>query len=120
MTITIKVREFLSNPMAVSTDKAENIFIQCKNIIEKDGNIILDFEDVKLVITAFLNISIGKLYGLSLDFNTIDKKIEFQNASPSVKKMIDKVIDNSKKFYLNREEGIKNNSYLNKSIDGDI
>lgn len=120
MAIIIKVREFLNNPLAVSTDKAENIFMQCKDIIENDGNIILDFDDVKLVITAFLNISIGKLYGLNFDFKTIDKKIEFQNASPSIKKMIDKVIENSKKYYLNREEGIKNNSYLNRSIDGDI
>jgi hypothetical protein len=116
----IKVRDFLNTPMAVSTDKAELIFNECKNLIEDGEDLDINFEDVKLVITAFLNIAIGKLYGLNIEDEKIDKKLKFINTTPAIEKMIDKVILNSKRFYSNRVNGEKNNNYLNRSIDGDI
>lgn len=120
MSTMIKVKDFLNTPMAVSTDKAELIFNECKSIIEDGENVDINFEDIKLVITAFLNIAIGKLYGLNINDETIDKRLKFTNTTPSIEKMIDKVILNSKKFYSNRVDGERNNDYLNRSIDGDI
>lgn len=117
----IKVKNFLNSPMAVSTERADQIFKECEKIIQNNHKIELDFEGVKLVITAFLNVAIGKLYGLDEKSQEIvDSSIEFTNTSPTVKNMIDKVIINSKKFYQNREVGLKNNNYIKKSIDGDI
>ena len=120
MSTMIRVRDFLNNSMAVSTDKAELIFNKCRKAIENGENIEFNFEDIKLVITAFLNIAIGKLYGLDIEYDNIDQHLNYTNASPSIKNMIDQVVDNSKKFYSNRPEGDKKNNYLNKSIDGDI
>lgn len=120
MSTMIRVRDFLNTEMAVSTDKAELVFIECKNAIEKGEIVEINFEEIKLVITAFLNIAIGKLYGLDIEDAKIDKYLNFSNASPAIKSMIEKVILNSKKFYSNRSEGEKKNNYLNKSIDGDI
>lgn len=120
MNTIIKVRDFLNNPMAVSTDKAELIFNEGRNAIERGENVEFNFEDIKLVITAFLNISIGKLYGLNIDYTKIDKCLNYTNTSPAVQNMIETVVSNSKKFYSNRIDGNKKNDYLNKSIDGDI
>jgi hypothetical protein len=120
MSTMIRVRDFLNNPMAVSTDKAELVFIESRNAIEKGEKVEFNFEDIKLVITAFLNIAIGKLYGLNIDYKDIDERLDYSNSTPAIKNMIEKVILNSKKFYSNRSDGEKNNNYLNRSIDGDI
>lgn len=120
MNNTINIKDFLNTSMAVSTDRAELIFKECQSIIKKEESLVLNFEDTKLVITAFLNIAIGKLYGLGLDNDFLDKNITYVNTTPSIDKMIKDVIENSKKFYKDKLNGINSNNYLNKSIDGDL
>ena len=116
----IRVRNYLNTQMAVSIEKAEVIFIECKNCIEQGDSVNLNFEEVKLIITAFLNIAIGKLYGLQIDYDIIDKHLLFSNTTPSIDEMLHRVKENSKKFYSSRERGRDANDFLNKSIDGDI
>jgi len=116
----INIKDYLNRSMAVSTDRAELIFKECKKHIENGENIILNFDNTKLVITAFLNIVIGKLYGLGIDSNIIDNKISFINITPSINKMIMDVIKNSKKYYENKQNGLNPNNHLNRSIDGDL
>jgi hypothetical protein len=117
---SIKVREYLNTQMAVSTEKAEVIFNECKKSIEKGQAVCLNFDGVNLIITAFLNIAIGKVYGLNIDYDLIDKNLTFSCTTPSIEKMIERVQDNSKKFYSNRDKGRVANDILNKTIDGDI
>ena len=116
----IRIRDYLNSQMAVSTEKAEAIFNECKRSIENGESVDLNFDGVKLIITAFLNIAIGKLYGLEIEYVKIDKYLIFSNTTPSIDEMLKRVMENSKKFYSNREKGKDGNDLLNKSIDGDI
>jgi len=120
MTI-IKVRDYLSSSMAVSADRAEKIYIDVKKALDNNESVEFDFTEIKLAITAFLNIIYGKLYGLekySEDY--INKHVKFSNTSRSILNMIEDVRKNSLIYYSNREIGNRKNKYLNDSIDGDI
>lgn len=116
---TIKIKDYLTSSMAVSTDKADTIYKDLKSHLINNEDIHLDFDGIKLVITAFLNIIFGKLYGIegySEEF--IDNKIHFLNTSESIQEMIEDVRKNSKRYYSDRTKGSKRNDFLNNSIDG--
>ncbi len=58
----IKVKELIDNEFAVSPLDGDKIFEVVKKDFEKDVPVSLDFGDISLVTSAFLNNAIGKLF----------------------------------------------------------
>lgn len=59
--MTIKVREFINGDTAISYEDGKLCYAEVIKGIEKQENVILDFEGIDYVITAFLNPIIGDL-----------------------------------------------------------
>lgn len=119
--VNIEIKKYIVTSMAVSSERAEPIFTDIKEALLQGKNVIVDFSGVKLVITAFLNIALGKLYGVeefSKEF--IEAAVRFKNTNESIEEMINEVKANSLIFYSNREEGRRRNEILNDTIDGEL
>lgn len=70
----------------------------------KNGNpVVLDFAQMQLITTAFLNVVIGTLYK---DFSSEDLKrlLTFENLTDGIAMRIKRVTDNAKMFYDNPEQ----------------
>lgn len=63
----ISVKEIINKPIAVSTDDAKKVQEEIKKLIEKNENIEVSFENISMLISHFLNVSIGELYPIYKD-----------------------------------------------------
>ncbi|AQQ08460.1 hypothetical protein L21SP3_00237 [Sedimentisphaera cyanobacteriorum] len=58
----IKIAEFIGS-LCVSSDNGQKLFSKLKSLLEENNKIILNFEGVEILISLFLNVAIGQLYG---------------------------------------------------------
>jgi hypothetical protein len=63
----IKVKEIINKPIAVSTDDAKKVQDEIKKLIKENEKIEVSFENVSMLISHFLNVSIGELYSIYKD-----------------------------------------------------
>jgi len=56
------VKDIINSELAVSTEKGDLLFNELNSKLENNEQVIIDFKGVDLIITAFLNAAIGKLY----------------------------------------------------------
>lgn len=82
----IKIKEVITGDTAVSYEAGQKCYEQIKEKIDNESELVLDFDGVDYVITAFLNPIIGDLIiEKGMD---IMKKIRIENANESIIKKI--------------------------------
>ena len=81
----IKVYDFVQNDTAVSYDDGKKCYDEIIKVIDKE-KVVIDFKDIKFVITAFLNPLIGDL--ILQKGKEIMGKISIMNANDNI---IDKI-----------------------------
>lgn len=104
----IILKDFLNNTFAVSTELGEDLFHLLKSKLDNNETVTLDFEGIIVLITAFLNSSVGPLYNNYYTNEFIDSNLKFVNISESNLKYINLVKENAKKYYKNQEQFDKN------------
>ena len=59
----VKIHEIIGKNIAISTEDGKKVFEILKNEIEKNENgVVVSFKDIDMLISHFLNESIGELY----------------------------------------------------------
>lgn len=101
-TIYINVAEKIGAPSALTQEQGNIIYNEIVSAIEKKNPILLDFEQVESMISAFLNNAIGQLYGkyTSQQISEFLKIINFPHEKTST---LNVVIANAKKYYSDRD-----------------
>lgn len=61
------VKEILNSNVAVDKKTGDFIFDEINKMIEKEEDIIIDFSNIDLLNTAFLNNAIGKIYFIPIE-----------------------------------------------------
>lgn len=113
-TVSIKLNDYITCKKGVTPDEGEPIYSQIISSFKEGDNVILDFGDVEMMTTAFLNVVIGNLYK---DYTSEQLKsmLSFANLTESIAVRIKRVTDNAKLFYSNEE---KFNQEIEEAIDG--
>lgn len=96
--ILVRVADLVGGPRAVDAADGEKVFAKILPLIKEGRKVRLSFEGITMVITAFLNAAIGKLYG-SLPEEQVDEMVEVQNLIPAFQPSLDKSIEWSKAYY---------------------
>lgn len=99
----IRVFEEVGGDSAISVEEGDIIFRKIDNAISHDMTVVLDFQNIKLVITAFLNAAIGQLYS-KYKSDQLNSHIRLLNVSPEDKRLFKKVIERAKEYFSNPEE----------------
>lgn len=97
------VKEIISVDTAVSTDNGNAVY---QNIIEalNEGNeVILDFNGISMMTTAFLNAAIGQLYS-SYTSEQLNKVLKLVNVADDDKILFKKVVDRAKQYFANKKD----------------
>lgn len=97
----IKVRELLNSHFAVSTEDGEKLFELINKDFRKKKNVVVDFSNIELIVSTFLNASIGQLYGLySTEF--IQQYLSVQNMTNEDLAILKKVTDRAKEYFKDK------------------
>lgn len=106
---TINVQGIINSPFCVDVTDGEKIYDLLYRSIQEKQYINLSFKGIELVITAFLNVAIGKLYK-DFDDKTIKEYLIKSDLDQSFESCWNKVILGAPKYYANKEA-------LDKSIE---
>lgn len=90
----IEIAKFVPSGLAVSSITGKEIFELLKSYIENKEKTVIDFKDVNLTTSAFLNASIGNLY-FHFNSETIAEYLNVSNMQPDDLNILSIVIKNA-------------------------
>ena len=100
--IIIRVADLVGGPRAVDAADGEKVFEKVLPVIQSGRKVQLSFDGITMVITAFLNAAVGKLYGV-LPESRVDEMIEVKDILPPFQSSLEKSIEWSKAYYRDPE-----------------
>lgn len=105
--IRITIADEVTLNQGVTPEEGAPISERIYASFKKGEPVVLDFDRMQLITTAFLNVVIGTLYK---DFSTeeLQKLLFFENLTDSIAMRIKRVTTNAKAFYENPEQFQKN------------
>lgn len=104
---TLKIKEIINMDFAVTTDDGDSVFKILDHHFENGDKIILDFSEIHILTTAFLNAAIGQLYS-KYTSEVISAHLKLENVSDSDKMLFKTVTQRAKEYFANKEEFEKN------------
>lgn len=100
--VKIKITDLIGSSLCISAEDGQKIYDKIVNILDANNIVIISFENVSMIISLFLNISIGQLYGkYSEDF--IKSNIKVEGLFDDDLELLKRVVDNAKKYYSKKE-----------------
>jgi hypothetical protein len=102
MAETIKVIDAIGSEVAVSSDDGEKLYELANAALEKGDAVVLDFEGVETLITAFLNAGVGQLYKRD-DRASLDERLEYRGLDEDDEEIIERVVEAAKRYYADPE-----------------
>jgi hypothetical protein len=96
--MTIKVIDYTHSDRAVSAANGEDIYAKIALCFENNENVNLDFEGIKITITAFQNACIGNLYA-NFETEKIKNLLTISNLNNDELPLLKLVIDEAKKRF---------------------
>jgi hypothetical protein len=100
---TIRVYEHLGAGNAVASDDGDSLFTKIDQALDQKVNVELDFSDITLMTTAFLNAAIGQLYS---KYTSDDLKANFTvaNMDDDDLELLVEVIERAKEYFSDPEK----------------
>ena len=103
MTTRILVNDYVTLNKGITPDEGMPIYQQIISAFEGGQEVILDFANVEMMTTAFLNVVIGTLYK-NYTSEQLKAMLSFDNYTDATAVRIKKVTDNAKLFYKDQEK----------------
>jgi len=107
--ITIRIVNTIGNVYAVEAEEGQKVFEQIVKAFKDEKKVLISFQNIKMLTTAFLNTAVGQLYK---DFSEeyIRENLKVAEISDSGKVALKRVVETAKLFYKDPEA-------LKRSID---
>lgn len=99
----VKISELIRSKTADEDEKGNIVFDKIKEItasLDASQDIILDFADIELVNTAFLNNAIGKLYDAN-EYDLEKNGVRIKNMDNTMLELLKESISVAKEKYVN-------------------
>lgn len=105
--ITMKhliIKDIINSELAVSTENGEKVFEIVNSYLEKEEKVELDFAGITIMITAFLNAAIGKLYGKK-EYTPafLNEHLKLENVEKEDRALFKDVIQRAKEYFADKE-----------------
>lgn len=109
--IHLKVKEIIGTDLAVSTENGQKVYELIEMSLDKKDNIVLDFEGISIIITAFLNAAIGSLFrNQKYTPEFLNERVLLSNIDSNDSHLFVEVINRAKEYFANRDFVEKNNN----------
>lgn len=100
--ITLNIYEIVGSRFCVSPDDGQKVHDQIELALKKGLHVRLSFANVERLISAFLNVAIGQLYG-EFPEEVLRTNLSVINIEKSDLNLLKRVIDTAKIYFKNPE-----------------
>jgi hypothetical protein len=100
--IQLVVKDIITRDTAVSSDDGEILYKKIDEHLKADDFVELNFSDISLITTAFLNSAIGQLYN-DYSGDQLNTLLKLTNIAAEDKILFKKVIERAKEYFANRK-----------------
>lgn len=100
--IKIKIADLIGSPLCISAEDGQKVFVKIEQLVKDGKQITISFENVTTLISLFLNVAIGQLYG-SFSEDAIRTQLKVEGLSSDDMDLLKRVVDNAKKYYSNKK-----------------
>lgn len=105
------IKDIINSDLAVSTEKGNQVFELIESNLKANEQVILDFEGISVLITAFLNAAIGKLYANnSFTGDFLNSHLKLVNVESEDRVLFIDVIQRAKEYFANKDSFEKNSN----------
>ncbi|MFQ5709446.1 MAG: STAS-like domain-containing protein [bacterium] len=107
--IVINIFEKIGSTAAVSSEDGDLLFKLISKAFKNEAKVILDFNNIDLLTSTFLNAAIGQLYGF-FDGSFLKEHLAIQNMEKDDLVLLKKVVERAKEYFKNKnlvEKAIK-------------
>ena len=98
----IVVKNVINSDLAITTDDGNLLYDKIEQALSKKKVIELDFEGITIMITAFLNSAIGRLYE-KYTSEDLNKYLKLKNVAPEDKQLFSKVVQRAQEYFRDKE-----------------
>ena len=100
--IHLLLKDILQHDKAITYEDGEKVYALICQALTKEKKVILDFQDITIVIPAFLHASIGELYK-DFDGDFLNNHLILKNIEGTNKVLLDMVIKYTKQYIADPE-----------------
>lgn len=100
--ITIRIYDEVGGDAAISVTDGDSIYKKIDAAISNKLIVVLDFQNINLIITAFLNACIGQLYS-KYSSDELNQFLKLENIKPEDKHLFNKAIKIAKEYFADSE-----------------
>ena len=101
--ITVRVYDIVGGPLCVSADDGQRLHDKIAPLLKAGQPIVLSFERIDTLISAFLNSAIGQLYG-ELPEDRIRELLSVGNLAGDDLAVLERVVENAKVYFSSPDE----------------
>ena len=102
--IEISVFEVVGGANAITSEDGQTLYHRIKEAFDNKMIVILNFNNIELIVSTFLNASIGQLYNGIYDFAFIPTHLKIINIQNDDLEILQKVVENAKIYFANRAQ----------------
>ena len=96
------VKDMIDSELAITTDDGNVIFTTINEALTNKNIVELDFIGIKIMITAFLNSAIGRLYE-SYTGDFLNTYLKLKNVAPEDRILFKKVVQRAQEYFLDKK-----------------
>ena len=100
--IRISLFEVVGSPFCVASSDGQKVYDRLAAALEVNRNVLLSFHNVTTLTAAFLNASIGQLYG-NFSEEKIRSLLKVEDAEQDDLALLKRVVDNAKLYFKDPE-----------------
>ncbi|MBP9742521.1 MAG: STAS-like domain-containing protein [Burkholderiales bacterium] len=100
--IKINIYNAIGSSFAMEASDGQLIYDKITKLFDEQKSIMLDFQNIEMITSAFLNTAIGQLYG-KYDAVFIKRNLSVENMLPEDMVLLKRVVDTAKLFYSDPE-----------------
>ena len=102
--IKINIFEQIGSSAAVSSEDGELLYSRLvKGLEEKDVKVALNFINIELITSTFLNAAIGQLYN-KYDSPFLRERLKVENMAREDLELLKKVVERAKEYFKDKEK----------------
>lgn len=99
--VIVRIFDIVGGPLCVSAEDGQIIYEKIAPLIRQGHKIVVSFDRVETIISAFLNAAIGQLYGEFTE-EQIRASISVRDMTNIDLSLLKRVVDNAKVYFKNK------------------
>jgi len=112
--IILNLFEIVGSEYCVAAEDGQIVFEQISSALKDNVEVVISFNNIKRLTSAFLNVAIGQLYGVYAE-ELIKELLRVQDISEDNLILLKRVVDTAKLYFKDRE---KFNQAREKALEG--